>query len=114
MLHFFNNLLRLQLLLDQSAPVLSDLLHLSSLGLINLARIILGEVLQLPTLFIFLAEDVNELIRVNILVHLKLLNLFFQLLESLRLLVLILVEALTVRLDLFHLLLQLLDDLLGS
>ena len=82
--------------------------------MIYLVRVVLCYALQLPALIVLLTEHVDQFVSVNVLVNFKLLDLLFELFEPLSLLVLVLVKSLTVRFDLLHFFLELLNDLLGG
>ena len=104
----------LDLLLDQLAPVLADFFDNSLLSKVDLGCVSLRNALQLLALFVLFAEYVDQLVGVDVLVDFKLLDLLLELLESFCLLVFVLVEALPVSLNLLHLVLELLNDLLGG
>ena len=87
---------------------------LPRLRLIDLVRVVLRYTLQLPALIVLLPEHVDQFVSVNVLIDFKLFDLLFELFEPLSLLVLVLVKSLTVRFDLLHLLLELLNDLLSG
>jgi len=106
--------LSLDLLLDQLAPVLADFFDNSLLSKVDLGCVSLRNALQLLALFVLFAEYVDQLVGVDVLVDFKLLDLLLELLESFCLLVFVLVEALPVSLNLLHLVLELLNDLLGG
>ena len=85
---------------------------LAILCIVDLIREVLCNALKLLALLILLSKHVDKLVCVDILVHLKFLDLVLEFLQTLSLVVLVLVESLAISLNLFHLFLELLNDLL--
>jgi len=84
LLHLLHDLLRLDLLLDEFTLELRDFLCLSVLNICDLGCEVLCNALKLLALIILLAEHINQLVCVNVLVHLELLDLVFKFLQTLR------------------------------
>ena len=79
----------------------------------KLVREIICDASELAAFLILLSENVNELVSIDVLVHLKLLDLVLELFQALCLRVLVLDETLAIGLDFLHLLLKLFNDFFG-
>lgn len=98
--------------MDELALVCGNFFFLSGICKVDLGSEMISYTLELATLFVFLAQHVDEFISVNVGIDLKLLDFVFEFLESLGFRVLVLVESLSVSFYLLHFLLKLFDDFL--
>lgn len=98
--------------MDELALVCGYFFFLSGLCKVDLVSEMVSYTLELATLFVFLAQHINKFVSVNVGIDLKLLDLVFKFLESLRFRVLVLVKSLSVGFHLLHFFLKFFDDFL--